>query len=384
MARRAAQNEMTVDEAGNNTIEDMDSSDEALCEMLGLESLHAAADEDDGGGSCSIADFFALADREYVHQLVEKYSLSHLYETEAMCVFPKDLCVPAELMRRLTDELVWGGTNVQADRTYETIRVLTTNGEIQERQALTRLENFVSHHTEWSKLCNGYLKDCISAVCGQPMVVFKEKLNLKPAGGSGFAPHLDTPSLRVALGDSGPQTFVTVMVAVDNMTSSNGCLRVCKGSWTEQNHVQVLEPDKNGNPDAGMMRFHSHFRTILSIAHIMDVFLYLMNVGGRAGAIPENVAESLEFSDVECPGGSIVAFNGYVPHRSAANGSPFARRAVFLTYNPESEGEFHELYYFRMNELREHWRTKEGLSGAKIISADKKTDLEALATIPRI
>jgi hypothetical protein len=87
------------------------------------------------------------------------------------------------------------------------------NGVIEQRRTLTRLENFVDAHEGWSNLCHGYLSDVLSQALGQKMVLYKEKLNLKPPGGSGFAPHLDSPSLRVALGPDGPQTFVTVMVA---------------------------------------------------------------------------------------------------------------------------------------------------------------------------
>jgi ectoine hydroxylase-related dioxygenase (phytanoyl-CoA dioxygenase family) len=187
------------------------------------------------------------------------------------------------------------------------------------------------------------------------MVLYKEKLNLKPPGGSGFAPHLDTPSLRVALGGTGPQTFVTIMVAIDNMTSQNGCLRIAKGRWSEDNHCALVPPEQDGNPDAG----------------------------GRAGAIPVQEAESFEFVDIACRGGDIVAFNGWAPHRSSANSSPFARRAVFLTYNPASEGDFHDRYYERMDELRNDWRTRVGLSGCCQLTVDEQNDLSALATIPK-
>jgi ectoine hydroxylase-related dioxygenase (phytanoyl-CoA dioxygenase family) len=187
------------------------------------------------------------------------------------------------------------------------------------------------------------------------MVLYKEKLNLKPPGGSGFAPHLDTPSLRVALGGEGPQTFVTVMVAIDNMTTANGCLRICKGEWSEQEHCTVIQPEEDGNPDAG----------------------------GRAGAIPAETAHDLEFHDVECQGGDIVAFNGWAPHRSSANASPFPRRAVFLTYNPKSEGDFHDRYYERMEEIRNAWRSTVGLSAGGV-TPDEKLEIDALATIPHI
>ncbi|KAL3934362.1 MAG: hypothetical protein SGARI_003420 [Bacillariaceae sp.] len=186
------------------------------------------------------------------------------------------------------------------------------------------------------------------------MALYKEKLNLKPPGGSGFAPHLDTPSLRVALGQDGPQTFCTIMVAIDDMTSDNGCLRVCKGNWSEENHCALIQPNVDSSPDAG----------------------------GRAGAIPLEAAEEMTFENVTCKGGTIVCFNGWAPHRSAANTSPFPRRAVFLTYNPKGEGDFHKQYYANMQKLREEWRERSGLANRQQRLEDEKLEQAALATVP--
>lgn len=324
-----------------------DSSDEALCEMLGLKSLDTVfIDHEDAQPTLA----------EDPTTVVEQYNLAAVYKNESMCLLPKNLSLSSSLMRRLTDELVWGGDGAKADRTFENIKVMKASGEIVERRTLTRLENFVSYHEEWKELCHGYLADCISALFKTPMVLYKEKLNLKPPGGSGFAPHLDTPSLRVALGDDGPQTFVTVMVAIDNMTAANGCLRVSKGDWSESKHCAVVQPQEGDNPDSG----------------------------GRAGAIPPDVAQDLIFDNVECQGGDILVFSGWTPHRSAPNASPFPRRAVFLTYNPKSEGDFHERYYERMNEMRSLWRESVGLGGVPKINEEEKMELEALSTIPRI
>lgn len=138
------------------------------------------------------------------------------------------------------------------------------------------------------------------------------------------------------------------------MTEQNGCLRVCKGPWNEENHVPVVEPEKDGNPDAG----------------------------GRAGAIEDPIAEKLTFDDIVCKGGSIVAFNGWAPHRSASNKTPFSRRAVFLTYNPASEGDFHERYYAKMDELRNTWRQSVGLFNRQQKLEDEKLEADALATVP--
>ena len=208
------------------------------------------------------------------------------------------------------------------------------------------------------QLCHTYLPQLLFVLFGsnQPQVLYKEKLNLKPPGGSGFAPHLDTPSLRIALGKEGPQDFITVMVAIDDMTIENGCLRICPGNWSEDNHVKVIEPEQDGNPDAG----------------------------GRAGAIPLEIAEPLEFVDIQVKAGTIVAFNGWAPHRSKANASPYQpRRAVFLTYNPQEQGDFHKLYYDTMAAKRQAWRQSVGLCQTQE-DLDAKAELDALNTIPKI
>jgi len=338
-----------------------DSADEALMAMLGLSSLSVHGSDESEHEEVEICtsnnphDAVEKLEERDIESILASQNLREEYWKTGVCLFPPEIRVPSALMRRLTDELVWGGDKVRCDKTYETITVVKA-GEVFERRTLTRLENFVQYHDGWSRLCRGYLKQCISALLGQEMVLFKEKLNLKPPGGSGFAPHLDGPSLRIALGDDGPKTFVTVMVAIDNMTSSNGCLRLCKGPWSEGNTCEVVQPEEDGNPDAG----------------------------GRAGAIPPDVADSLDFDDLCCEGGAIAAFGEWTPHRSAANSSHFPRRAVFLTYNPASEGDCHSKYYDTMEAKRNEWRTRIGLAAPSQVDHDHQAELNALATIPKI
>jgi ectoine hydroxylase-related dioxygenase (phytanoyl-CoA dioxygenase family) len=352
--------------------EEMDSADEALCELLGITSLSVTKGEeelqDQKAGSSSSSgvdadhpsrqslDDLLRLDPLWIQAQVDQHQAQQEYLQQSVCILPYSLHVLDTIMRRLTDELVWGGDHVQADKTYETIHVLK-QGQVLERRTLTRMENFVNHHDGWKSLCCDYLRRCISSVMGEEMVLFKEKLNLKPAGGTGFAPHIDAPSLRVSLGKEGPQTFVTVMVAIDNATVKNGCLRIAKGTWDEDESCEVEQPAEDGNPDAG----------------------------GRAGAIPLTVAESLVFYDLPCRGGSIVAFNGWAPHRSGPNQSSFARRAVFLTYNPASQGDFHDAYYEKMEALRNKWRANVGLTPPQReqLNIDDKKELDALYTVPR-
>lgn len=342
-----------TDQESTNEEEEANSSDEALLEMLGLNSLDSLVVEKKQADDEDEAHDIPQVSESSLTSLVESHGLPGHYQDESVCSFPLDLCISAAYMRRITDELVWGGNRYSADRTNETIKIWK-QGEILERRSLTRLENFVNTHEGWNDLCRNYLRRCVSAALGTDMVLYKEKLNLKPTGGSGFAPHLDSPSLRIALGPDGPQTFVTVMVAIDDMTIQNGCLRVLKGPWNEEHHCQVIQPEKDGNPDAG----------------------------GRAGAIPTEAADGMDFEDLVIKGGSIILFNGWTPHRSSANTSPFPRRAVFLTYNPKSEGDFHDRYYQEMERKRAVWQESVGLANRKQGEEDAKLEMEFLNSVP--
>ena len=385
--------------------------------------------------------------------------------------FPTECSVQAKYMRRITDELIYSSDssnipltttttttssknkNYHSDKTYETIQVmkrkkstttkhqtdddgndpavqqlcegrklnefgecyeedeenLHTTMEIEHRRVLTRMERFVDTHPGWSELCHGYLPKLLSALVGEEMVLYKEKLNLKPPGTSGFAPHLDTPSLRVAassmgstadpsssssssstsesstsnvndvdntssVSSTGPRNFWTVMVAIDDMTTKNGCLRVVHGQWDENNCVPYIQPQEQP-------QLRKDDRGGLNILN--------PDGDGRAGAIPTDYldeqqrqgSEALPFDDIVCKGGTVVAFNGWVPHRSSPNKSPFPRRAVFLTYNPKSEGDYHHLYYQRMDELRQAWRNQIGLRSSKQRTEDEKIEQQWLSTL---
>lgn len=221
--------------------------------------------------------------------------------------------------------------------THENIRFIKSGSDtVEVRKVETRIENFVSTNQHWMELCNtgGILSTIVGLVCSDadydssPWCLYKEKLNIKPAGSSGFAPHLDTPSLRVTgLCD----TFVTVMIAIDDMTVENGCLQVCRGSWNESNSVPCEQPDISAegmtNPDGN----------------------------GRRGAIINGDGLNLVWEPVECMSGDVVIFSGWLPHRSSANASQLPRRAVFLTYNHSEDGELSETYYRIMRDLRANY-----------------------------
>jgi len=220
-----------------------------------------------------------------------------------------------------------------------------------EKGAITRCENFVHRHAGFDEVAGNDSR--LAHVCGElfgeseAACLVKEKLNYKPPGGAGFMPHLDHPSLAFYL-PAHIDHFITAMVAIDDMTIANGCLRVHRGQWSTTNAVDCIPPE--GDPE----------------------------VGGRAGCISEAGLASLNFDDVLCKAGDVLFFSGYVPHRSSANGTSQCRRAVFFTYNPGTHGSYRTQYYQKLNDIRNQWMEK---LRAEMMS-DYNNDLKAMSTIP--
>eukprot|EP01104_Vermistella_antarctica_P013699 TRINITY_DN418_c0_g1_i2.p1 TRINITY_DN418_c0_g1~~TRINITY_DN418_c0_g1_i2.p1 ORF type:complete len:353 (-),score=57.16 TRINITY_DN418_c0_g1_i2:210-1268(-) len=207
----------------------------------------------------------------------------------------------------------------------------------------------VTIHKQWSDLVRGdKVVQFASLLLGGPAVLFKEKLNFKPPGGKGFAPHLDTPSLQHYAPNI--QKYVTVMVAIDDMTAQNGCLKVAGGSWGEGS-VACVPP--SGDPESG----------------------------GRAGAITDVELERLRFKSLPCFAGSVLGFHGHVPHASDGNKSTKSRRAVFLTYNLATDGDYHAKYYKQLHDIREAFRLG-WMDTVRQMEQDAEHDKRALTSIP--
>ena len=141
---------------------------------------------------------------------------------------------------------------------------------------------------------------------------------------------MDGPSLEQVGLITEATSFVTVMVAIDEMTAANGCLEVVRGLWTSGpsgNAVPTKQPGGD-NPDGD----------------------------GRLGAVDTQVASKLAWEVLECSPGDVYFFSGLLPHRSGSNHTSLPRRAAFLTYNHPDEGDVRERYYGRMGEMRERYK----------------------------
>ena len=150
-------------------------------------------------------------------------------------------------------------------------------------------------------LVGNKIMSLVAQCLGAAGILFKEKINLKLAGGQGFGSHQDVPAFDLF----GQSQHLTVMVSLDAANERNGCLEVAKVE---------------------------HCETILP-----------MNADRT---LAQHVVESLTWQSVETEPGDIVIFNSFSPHRSGVNQSLQSRRAIYVTYAKASDGN-HRAKYFQ-------------------------------------
>ncbi|MGB0637999.1 MAG: phytanoyl-CoA dioxygenase family protein [Myxococcota bacterium] len=198
-------------------------------------------------------------------------------------------------IREWTDELAsWPETPGKWMKYFET-------GETGDQRMLCRVENFIQHHHQFKELIEGEATlALLSALMKEPAVLFKEKINFKLPGGSGFAPHQDAPAFT----SFGHTFHITMMITIDEATVDNGCLEFSTGVPMYEN--LPTEAD---------------------------------------GTIARSVVENLPWTPLETKAGDIVFFDSYIPHRSPANTSDQSRRAAYVTYNRASEGSVRDRYF---------------------------------------
>jgi hypothetical protein len=168
---------------------------------------------------------------------------------------------------------------------------------------LCRVEDFLPYHEEFAAfLSSGTIAEILEVLCGEPAALFKEKINFKLAGGSGFAPHQDAPAFTTF----GQRYHVTLMVSIDPTTRENGCLEVVDGF-----HGAGLLPQ------------------------------------AKDGTLAPGWADAQTWKPIETEPGDLLFFDSYVPHRSGPNRSQRPRRALYVTYNRASDGDYRGTYFAR-------------------------------------
>ena len=165
--------------------------------------------------------------------------------------------------------------------------------------ALARSEDIISSHQGMKELLTeGKVIQAISELFEEPASLFKEKINYKLVGGGGFAPHQDITAYAYG------SVHITCLVAVDESDQENGCLWFSPG-----NHKNGLMPDDG------------------------------------KGCIDREFAETLEWQPSPVPAGGAAFFDSFAPHYSKSNLSDKPRRALYVTYTKQSEGDLRGQYY---------------------------------------
>lgn len=198
---------------------------------------------------------------------------------------------------RWTEEITaWPETPGCWMRYYERV------GDPPERQ-LARVENFVPYHVGLAGLfASPKVLDALAGCCGEPVTLFKDKINCKLPGGAGFTAHQDAPAYL----DFGVAHHLTLLAPVDPFTRENGCLEMSR--WESRREMLPQQPD---------------------------------------GSLQPGVMERWTIEPVLAQPGDAVVFDAWVPHRSGPNRSAGPRRAYYLTFNPASAGDHRADYYAR-------------------------------------
>ena len=172
---------------------------------------------------------------------------------------------------------------------------------------LARSEDFIEHHNVLRAfICDGLVSRVLGELFGEPVLLFKEKINYKHPGGGGFAPHQDAPAYRFI------DHHISCMVPLDPATEQSGCLYVAPA------------------PDAGTTSSPGRASMMATDAR---------------GRIDESLSAGLDWRPVLLNPGDLLFFDSYTPHYSDTNRSDRPRRAAYLTYNAASRGDFRNRYY---------------------------------------
>ena len=165
-----------------------------------------------------------------------------------------------------------------------------------ESRILNRIENIEPYHLGFKNLFKSKILKCSEQLFECSAVLFKDKINFKMPGGSGFKAHQDVQ----AGWDRYCKLHITALVSVDTANKENGCLELSKGK-----HQDGI-------------------------------------IGKRWVPLKEN---SLNF--ILCPTnpGDAVFFDSYCPHRSKPNNTSKPRRVLYITYNKLSDGDHRSKYY---------------------------------------
>jgi ectoine hydroxylase-related dioxygenase (phytanoyl-CoA dioxygenase family) len=176
--------------------------------------------------------------------------------------------------------------------------------------------------TDLSPRCDGWYRDrrvtsVVAQLLGDEVRPIKDKLIYKPAGAGGYPLHQDYIAWP-----SFPESFTTVVIAIDRADPENGCIEVFPGA-----HAAGCRSERDGN-------FH---------------------------ILPDAEVEGFTAARLDLDPGDLAIFGAFMPHRSAGNRSEAARRHLLFSYNAARDGGDQRREHY---EAFHHWlRTMYGAMG---------------------
>ena len=169
-------------------------------------------------------------------------------------------------------------------------------------RVLTRVEKTIEYHDSISKLANSKkLTACLNDLMGEECILFKDKINYKHPGGTGWAAHQDIQ----ARWDDFADYFMNALITIDDNDIDNGCLYVAPG-----HHKRKL-------------------------------------IGKYDEQLQGSDLDGMNFVPVIAARGDTIFFDCFLPHKSDANMGERSRRNIYLTYNRMSEGNKRNEYITR-------------------------------------
>ena len=170
---------------------------------------------------------------------------------------------------------------------------------------IRRIERFCNGHKDFDNFLRyGRQVDLVQMLLGGSAILFKEKINSKFPGGSGYDIHQDQQAGWTVFAP----IFITAMICLDEIGSENGGFLIANSSRCS----------------------------------------YLL--AGEWSDLSDEQVASLDMLELNLRPGDLLLFDSFVPHGSGPNPSSSIRRVLFSTYNAADFGD-HRTSYFKLKEI---------------------------------
>lgn len=190
-------------------------------------------------------------------------------------------------------------------------------------KTLRRVERSYDKFDPLTRMMNQqHYLDFLEKIQGEPVCLFKDKINFKSSGGAGFDLHVDG-HFYWQTEESGPEkkgwlhygnSFLNAVIPLQSAHSKNGALRIARSEVTRQ---------RLGNS-----------------------WLEITNSLSEKGPfLTASDCDEIETETIEMEVGDLLLFDWTCIHGSEKNTSISDRPILYLTYNGASDGPNKERYY---------------------------------------